>query len=303
MRDIVDARREQAANARSILRAEVMEGVVGAWDRMALEQVIENLISNAIKYGEGKPIVVTLIADAGTALLAVRDEGIGIAPQDQERIFGHFERAVTRRTQGGFGVGLWIASRLVRAMRGDIAVASQPGAGATFTVTLPLPGGAVMTETIPRVPSGVPGLDVVLRGGFLRGGLYIIRGAPGAGKTVLANQICYHHAAQGQRALYVTLLAESHARMMLHLGSLTFFDPAKVPDLVYYASGYGTMEEEGLRGLLELLLREVRARQATSSSWTGWLRPRRRPARVRSSRSSSTCCKPRRASSIARCSC
>ncbi len=120
-----------------------------------------------------------------------------------------------------------------------------------------------MTGSIPRVPSGVPGMDVVLRGGFLRGGLYIIRGAPGAGKTVFANQICYHHAAQGQRALYVTLLAESHARMMLHLGALTFYDPAMVPDRVYYASGFSALEKEGLKGLSDLLMREVQARQAT----------------------------------------
>jgi predicted ATP-dependent serine protease len=63
--------------------------------------------------------------------------------------------------------------------------------------------------------TGVPGLDTILGGGFLRGGLFIIQGAPGAGKTILGNQICFHHVAEGGRALYVTLLAENHARMML----------------------------------------------------------------------------------------
>ncbi len=138
VREIVQARQDQAANARSTLTAEVMDGVVGAWDRIALEQVVENLLSNAIKYGDGKPILVTLTADAERARLEVLDQGIGIAAEDQERIFGHFERAVKRRTHGGFGVGLWIASRLVGAMGGDIAVISRPGAGSTFTVTLPL---------------------------------------------------------------------------------------------------------------------------------------------------------------------
>jgi circadian clock protein KaiC len=114
-----------------------------------------------------------------------------------------------------------------------------------------------------RVPSGIPGLDLVLRGGFLRGGIYIIQGPPGAGKTILANQICYHHAAAGHRALYVTLLAENHARMMLHLGALSFYDPARVPSTISYISGFRVMEEEGLIGLLALLGREVRGRGAT----------------------------------------
>lgn len=70
-----------------------------------------------------------------------------------------------------------------------------------------------MTVPMERLPSGIPGLDTILHGGFLCGGIYIIQGTPGAGKTILANQICYHHAAAGYRALYVTLLAESHARM------------------------------------------------------------------------------------------
>ena len=74
-------------------------------------------------------------------------------------------------------------------------------------------------QEIERVPSGVPGLDTILRGGFPRGGIHILQGTPGAGKTILGNQICYQHAAAGGRALYATLLAESHARMLLHLGT------------------------------------------------------------------------------------
>ena len=77
-------------------------------------------------------------------------------------------------------------------------------------------------ETIPapleRVTSGVPGLDTILRGGFMRGGIYIFQGAPGAGKTILSNQICFHHVRDnGGCALFVTLLAENHARMIQHL--------------------------------------------------------------------------------------
>lgn len=115
----------------------------------------------------------------------------------------------------------------------------------------------------PRLPSGVPGLDTILRGGFLRNGVYILLGSPGAGKTILANQIAYSHAARGERTLYVTLLAEQHSRMLLHLRSLTFFDPARIPDAVSYVSGFRTLEEEGLKGLLALLRREVQAQNAT----------------------------------------
>lgn len=73
-----------------------------------------------------------------------------------------------------------------------------------------------------RVPSRVPGLDTVLGGGFLSGGLYLILGVPGAGKTVLGNQIIYGHAATGERALFVTVLGESHGRMLAHLQPMRF---------------------------------------------------------------------------------
>ena len=104
-------------------------------------------------------------------------------------------------------------------------------------------------QEIERVPSGVPGVDTVLRGGFPRGGIHILQGAPGAGKTILGNQICFHHAAAGGRALYATLLAETHSRMLLHLGTLRFFDAARLPDQVSYVSGFGALQAEGLPGL------------------------------------------------------
>jgi circadian clock protein KaiC len=118
------------------------------------------------------------------------------------------------------------------------------------------PGAA--TDARARVPSGVAGLDVVLGGGFLRGGVYIIRGTPGAGKTTLGHQICFAHIRDGGgRALYATLLAEGHARMMSHLGAMSFFDAAAVPDRLYYVSAFRTLEEEGMRGLVGLMRREV----------------------------------------------
>ncbi|HJU17147.1 MAG TPA: ATPase domain-containing protein [Stellaceae bacterium] len=114
-----------------------------------------------------------------------------------------------------------------------------------------------------RVPTGVPGFDVILRGGLFAGGAYIVRGTPGTGKTILANQICFNHVHAGGRALYVTLLAEAHARMLQHIRRLRFFDPAAIPGSLYYVSAFRTLEEDGPRGLMDLLRREVQGHRAT----------------------------------------
>ena len=83
-----------------------------------------------------------------------------------------------------------------------------------------------------RVSTGIPGLDEVIQGGFLKSGVYILQGVPGAGKTILANQIAHRHVAGGGKVVYVTLLAESHARLMQHMGAFSFFEPSAVPDRV-----------------------------------------------------------------------
>ena len=104
-----------------------------------------------------------------------------------------------------------------------------------------------------RVATEVPGLDAVLEGGVFRGGIYAVRGAPGSGKTILGNQICFSNARRGGTSTYVTLLAESHARMMVHLESLDFFDPELVDGRVTYLSGYNALVSQGLRGVLNLV--------------------------------------------------
>lgn len=114
-----------------------------------------------------------------------------------------------------------------------------------------------------RVPSGIAGLDVLLGGGFFKAGVYIVQGSPGAGKTVFGNQLCFSHAAAGARAVYVTLLAETHSRMMLNIRPMGFYDASKIPHSIYYMSAFRTLEEGGLRGLLELLRREIRGREAS----------------------------------------
>ena len=107
-------------------------------DRLAVEQVVENLLSNALKFGMGKPVAVQLRSDGHWATLHVRDLGIGMAPDQQARIFARFEQVVTQHKGSGFGIGLWVANRLVAAMDGRITVSSVVDEGSTFTVTLPL---------------------------------------------------------------------------------------------------------------------------------------------------------------------
>ena len=112
--------------------------VVGQWDRIRIEQILANLLSNAMKYGAGKPIQITALREEGRAKLIVRDNGIGIAKEDQTRIFERFERAVSIQRFGGLGLGLFIVRWIVEAHGGDIWIESEPGKGAAFVVELPL---------------------------------------------------------------------------------------------------------------------------------------------------------------------
>lgn len=123
--------------------------------------------------------------------------------------------------------------------------------------------GGDADREIERLPSLVPGLDTILCGGWLHGGLYIVRGLPGTGKTILGNQMIHTHAARGCRALFITALGENHGRMMQHLRPMRFFDPSLVPDHVTYINAYQALEDEGLKGLLTLFRLEVQARGAT----------------------------------------
>jgi signal transduction histidine kinase len=128
---------EHLEHARCAVHVEVEGAVRGHWDRGRLDQVIDNLIGNAAKYGAGKPIEVRLQGRAENVLLEVRDHGIGIDPADHARVFERFERAVSRKQFGGFGLGLWISRKIVEAHGGNISLMSQTGAGCTFSVELP----------------------------------------------------------------------------------------------------------------------------------------------------------------------
>lgn len=112
--------------------------VVGSWDRARLETAVSSLVSNAVKFGEGKPVDVVVESAGARASVTVRDRGIGISSEDQQRIFERFERAVSVRHYGGFGVGLWLARQAVEAHGGEIHVRSEHGAGSEFRIELPL---------------------------------------------------------------------------------------------------------------------------------------------------------------------
>jgi signal transduction histidine kinase len=137
VKDVAARAEERLAQAGSPLELEVVGPVWGYWDKQRLHQVIDNLLANAIKYGAGKPITISLKASAEAAVLMIRDQGIGIAPEDQARIFQRFVRAVSPQQYGGFGLGLWIARQIVERLGGGIRVTSEPNQGSTFTVALP----------------------------------------------------------------------------------------------------------------------------------------------------------------------
>jgi signal transduction histidine kinase len=141
----------EALRAGCALTLEVDGALMGRVDPLRFEQVLDNLLSNALKYGAGKPVHVRLERRDGRARLTVRDEGMGIAPEALERIFDRFERAVSERHFGGLGLGLYIVRRIVSASDGTISAASVPGQGATFTVELPLSADASL---VPLVSGG-----------------------------------------------------------------------------------------------------------------------------------------------------
>jgi signal transduction histidine kinase len=120
--------------------------LVGMWDALRLEQVLVNLLSNAVRYGLGKPVEISLRRDGELALVSVKDRGIGISEEDLARIFGKFERAVSERNYGGLGLGLYITRQIIDAMGGSIEVRSQPGEGSIFLVRLPLTPPAPAAE-------------------------------------------------------------------------------------------------------------------------------------------------------------
>ncbi|WP_309888261.1 MEDS domain-containing protein [Archangium sp.] len=136
--DVAECFSEEFARAGVRLDLAPCPRVVGVWDRNRVEQVILNLLSNALKYGAGKPVRMEVTVDGEVARLSVKDQGLGLREEDRARIFERFERAISANEASGLGLGLYISREIVQAHGGEISVESQLGVGSTFTVTLPL---------------------------------------------------------------------------------------------------------------------------------------------------------------------
>jgi PAS domain S-box-containing protein len=138
VREVIARFELAATQAGSSFEVQVESPLRGQWDAARLEQVVTNLLDNALKYGAGQPILVQAREEAGRAVLTIIDHGIGIEPSHLGRIFERFERAVSERHYGGLGLGLYITRELVQTHGGTIHVESEPGVRTAFTVELPL---------------------------------------------------------------------------------------------------------------------------------------------------------------------
>jgi signal transduction histidine kinase len=138
---VVEALQDQARSSGVTITLDAPQSLTIVGDEFRIEQVITNLLTNALRYGEGRPIAVTLGVRESSreAFVSVRDQGMGIAPADQQRIFEQFERTDGAAQVAGLGLGLYIARQIAQAHQGRLEVRSAPGEGAEFVLSLPLP--------------------------------------------------------------------------------------------------------------------------------------------------------------------
>lgn len=145
--DVVSRMEDQARQVESHITVYAEAPIVGEWDKLRLEQLMMNLISNAIKYGSGEPITVTVMADKETVTLRVKDNGVGISRKDQARIFEQFERASPTGNIAGLGLGLYIVKKIIEAHKGTIRLESEVGHGSEFIVELPRKNADIKADT------------------------------------------------------------------------------------------------------------------------------------------------------------
>jgi len=148
LRRLIDYLGPAAARARCELSLHTEGDLVGRWDQMRIEQAVIHLVSNALKFGFGKPVQLELRRKGDEVWLDVRDHGPGVPPADMDRIFGRFERSSASLNSGGLGLGLYFIHEIAAAHGGSISVENVPGEGACFQLRLPV-----------RPPSAPPARD------------------------------------------------------------------------------------------------------------------------------------------------
>jgi signal transduction histidine kinase len=136
--DCVERITEKAKRDGVTLTLHAEKELQGRWDKLRIEQAVTNLLTNALKYGNGRPVDVAVTHHGSRAVVTVRDHGIGIPAREQEKIFARFERAMTKHSIEGLGVGLYITKQIVEAHGGKISVESREHHGSTFTLSLPI---------------------------------------------------------------------------------------------------------------------------------------------------------------------
>lgn len=138
LHDIADSFKEKLAHEQTMLTVSAKDTLFGKWDKFRLEQVFDNLISNAIKYGNKNPIHIEISKQDNQAVIRVRDGGIGIKDAEKKQIFSLFNRGTHEKEYKGLGIGLYIAQQIVLLHGGKIELKSSYGKGTTFTVFLPI---------------------------------------------------------------------------------------------------------------------------------------------------------------------
>jgi signal transduction histidine kinase len=137
VRQTIDLLEEQIHAAKCSVYIQCEGPIRGRWDKVCLAQIVSNLVGNAIKFGAGKPLEVTIGRSPAGVRIVVSDHGIGLAESDHQRIFERFEQLQPTTVQSGVGLGLWIVAEATHRLKGSVRLRSAPGEGSTFIVELP----------------------------------------------------------------------------------------------------------------------------------------------------------------------